>query len=389
VRIALFTDTFFPAVNGVANTVYRSARRLVELGHEVAVCTVSHLSARALSDQIGSGITVYALPSVNALVYKDARVTYPGGFSKKFMRAFAPDVIHTHSPLLVGMEAIWSAQALQVPLVGTHHTFFDHYLKYIFLDYAWSRRLTWKGAVLYYNRCDAVISPTRSLAEGLLAHGLNKEPLIVPNPVDLEFFAPVASPAAKAALKADLGIRGAALVYMGRVSYEKSIDDVIRMLAAVLRVKPDTTLVVIGDGPERNPLQRLASTLGVSDRVIFTGCLLGTKLVEALQASDIFVLASRSENMPLAVLEAMAAGLPVVSVASLGMKEIVRDGENGFLLLPDRLDDMAGRVIDLIEDAPKRERLARASRELARQYSDLASAQRLEGIYAGAIAARP
>jgi glycosyltransferase involved in cell wall biosynthesis len=190
-------------------------------------------------------------------------------------------------------------------------------------------------------------------------------------------------------LKADLGIRGAALVYMGRVSYEKSIDDVIRMLAAVLRVKPDTTLVVIGDGPERNPLQRLASTLGVSDRVIFTGCLLGTKLVEALQASDIFVLASRSENMPLAVLEAMAAGLPVVSVASLGMKEIVRDGENGFLLLPDRLDDMAGRVIDLIEDAPKRERLARASRELARQYSDLASAQRLEGIYAGAIAARP
>jgi glycosyltransferase involved in cell wall biosynthesis len=100
------------------------------------------------------------------------------------------------------------------------------------------------------------------------------------------------------------------------------------------------------------------------------------------------VLGSKSENMPLAVLEAMATGLPIVSVASLGMNEIVRNGENGFLLPPDRSDAMADCLIDLIDDEPKRERLARASRELARQYSDVASTVRLTDIYTQAIAAR-
>ena len=386
-RIALFTDTFFPVVNGVANTVYRSARRLVEMGHDVAVCTVSHLGTEALGSQTGGGITVYTLPSANALIYKEARVTYPGGFSKKFMRAFAPDVIHTHSPILVGMEAIWSAEALHVPLVGTHHTFFDHYLKHIFLDYSWARRLSWKGTVWYYNHCDAVTSPTRSLAEGLRTNGLKKEPLIVPNPVETEFFAPAVSPTVKAELKARFGIGGAALVYMGRLSYEKSIDLVIKALATVVQSKPDTALLVIGDGPERDGLERLAATLGVADRVIFTGYLLGAPLVEALQAGDIFVLGSKSENMPLAVLEAMAAGLPIVSVASLGMREIVRNGENGFLLAPDNPDQMARCLIQLIDDTPKRRCLAQASRELAEKYSAVSFAQQLIDIYAGAIAA--
>lgn len=387
-RIALFTDTFFPVVNGVANTVHRSAQRLVGMGHDVAVCTVSHLSKQALESKAGCGITVFTLPSMNALIYKEARVTYPGGFSKKYMRAFAPDVIHTHSPLLVGMEAIWSAEALGVPLVGTHHTFLDHYLKHIFLDYAQVRMLSWKGTVWYYNHCDAVISPTRSLADGLRTYGLKREPLIVPNPVDLDFFAPAADPSLKAQLKASLGIRGTALVYMGRVSYEKSIDQLIAALAVVARSKPDTALLIVGDGPETNGLKRLAASAGVADRVIFTGYRLGATLVAALQAADIFVLGSKSENMPLAVLEAMATGLPIVSVASLGMNEIVRSGENGFLLPPDRPDEMAACLIDLIDDEPKRKRLARASRELARQYSDLASTVRLTEIYTQTLAAR-
>jgi glycosyltransferase involved in cell wall biosynthesis len=387
-RVALFTDTFFPVVNGVANTVYRSARRLSELGHSVAVCTVSHLSQPALRERVGCGITVYTLPSVNALVYKEARVMFPAGFSKRLMRDFAPDVVHTHGPLMVGMEAIWSAQALHVPLVGTHHTFLDHYLKYVFLDYEWARNLSWRGTAWYYNHCCTVISPTRSLAEGLATHGLKTVPVIVPNPVDVEFFSPAASTAVKAQLKARFGIQGPALVYMGRLSYEKSIDQVLMALAFVAKSKPDCALLVIGDGPETGRLKRQARDLGLVDRVFFTGYLLGTELVEALRAGDIFVLASKSENMPLAVLEAMATGLPVVSVSSLGMKEIVVDGSNGFLLPPDRPQEMADRVVELIDDAAKRERFAGASRELSQQYSDVAAARRVAGIYERAIAAR-
>jgi glycosyltransferase involved in cell wall biosynthesis len=389
-RIALFTDTFFPVVNGVANVVYRCAQRFSELGHSVCVCTVSGLGSAELAGRMGRDIPVYALPSLSARVfYKDARVTRPPfGRSKRLMADFRPDVIHTHTPLLVGMEAIWSAEVRHVPLVGTHHTFYDHYLKYLWLDYPWARRLSWTSTVWYYNHCDVVISPTHSLAEGLTTHGLKRTPVIVPNPVDTESYRPASGPEARERLRAALGLSGPVLIYMGRVSYEKSIDQLIKALALVVNDEPAATLLVIGDGPDRARLERMASSLGLADRVRFTGYLFGQHLIEALQAGDLFVLGSKSENMPLAVLEAMAAGLPTVAVSSLGMTEIVRDGDNGVLLPPDQPRAMASAIVGLIRDPQTRNAMAARSRQLSMQYSHAASAESLLAIYAEAIGRR-
>jgi glycosyltransferase involved in cell wall biosynthesis len=370
-RIALFTDTFIPQVNGVANTVFRTAEGLTELGHTVCVVTISKHKSRHLENFAGGKIEVFTLPSVSAVIYKGERVSLPLGLSLRRMRKFRPDIVHTHTPFAVGLEAIRCAKKLKVPLVGTHHTFFDHYLKHIYLDCKWAKKFSWKYTVWYYNNCAKVLSPTVSLADGLKQNGLQKEIEIAPNPVDTETFRPAS----------DKKFGEKNLVYMGRLSYEKNIGEVIKTAALVAKEMPDTKLFIIGDGPEKENLQKLAKKLGLQKNVIFTGFIFGDKLVKTLQAGDIFVSASKSENMPLAVLEAMAVGLPIVCVSSLGMQEIVRDGENGFLLPPDNPPEMAEKILELLQDEKTLESFSEKSRQMSLEYSDKKSAEKLLGIY--------
>ena len=231
-NIALFTDTFIPQVNGVANTVFRTAQGLTDLGHNVCVYTISEHKSHVLNTMAGKKIKVFTLPSTSALVYKGERISLPIGLSIKHMRKFQPDIIHVHTPFAVGLEAIWCTKKLNVPLVGTHHTFFDHYLKHVYLDYKWAKKFSWQYTVWYYNKCKMVLSPTVSLADGLKQNGLKSPVEILPNPVDTNLFCPKPEKTA-----------GKNLIYMGRVSYEKSIDQVIKTTAIVAEKIPDVNRI--------------------------------------------------------------------------------------------------------------------------------------------------
>lgn len=380
-RIALFTDTFPPEVNGVANSVVHIAQSLSARGHTVRVYTVSKVHARELERITGGAFSVFVLPSVGLPIYLGVRVTVPLGFALRDIRKFKPDIIHSHTPFSVGREAIIAARKLHIPHVGTHHTFFNHYLRHVHLDYEWARKLSWSLTVGYYNHCDFVISPTHSLAEELKAHGLKKRCEIVRNAIDTESFRPPESGEVKRQLKQKLGVAEKSLIYMGRVSYEKSIDQLLKAVALLVPHVPDLQLLIVGDGPERARLEEHARNLGVQGHVVFKGFLFGEDLVQVLQAGDVFVTASKSENMPLAVLEAMACGLPIVTVTSLGLSEIVQDRSNGYLLSPDDPAKMAEAVSLLMRDEPLRERFAEKSREAALNYSDDAVMARLEGMY--------
>ena len=380
-NIAFFSDTFIPQVNGVANTVYRSAQILSKLGHNVCVYTISKYSKNELQTLSGDNIQIFTLPSVNAFVYKGERLTFPIGSSIKKMKQFKPDIIHVHTPFSVGLEAIHCARKLKIPLVGTHHTFYDHYLKYIHFDYNLAKKLTWRVTVMFYNKCNLVISPTQSLADNLKANNLKSDIKIVYNPVNIYKFCPALNEETKNELKSSLKINGKSLVYMGRVSYEKSIDQVIKAVLIVSKKIKDIKLIIIGDGPEKNNLIKLTKDLGLENNIIFTGFIYGDDLVKALQASDIFLLGSKSENMPLAVLEAMSTGLPILSVSSLGMLEIVKNEENGFLLPPDNPQEMANKIMELINDTEKLNNFSKKSRELSFAYSEEQSAKKLLEIY--------
>lgn len=360
-RIALFSDTFFPQVNGVVSVVHHLAESLSLRGNEVCVCTVSRMTAEAIRRRPGVHYRTVTIPSIPMPLYTGERLTIPVGLSGAEMRTFKPDIIHAHTPFSMGMEAHLSSRQLGVPLVGTHHTFFDHYMQLAHLDFEWARRLSWTMTNRYYNRCATVVTPTRVLAEAMKQHGLRAPVEVIPNPVPLSDFYP---------RKTERSPGEATVVYMGRLSPEKNID---KVLEAFAHIQNDCTvsrgtslrLVIIGDGSYTPVLEDIAENLGIRDRVTFTGFIRGKELAEELRTHDVFVTASKSENMPISVLEAMASGLPIVAPAALGLSEMVRHGENGFLVAPDDTKDMARRIVEIVRDPALRERFAAASRRLS------------------------
>lgn len=379
-KIAIFSDTFLPQTNGVATVTYHLAEMLSELGNEVIVFTAAHRSKKEAIKNLGNFKVVF-YPSIPAFVYPGERVALPFGASAfvKLIK-FNPDIVHSHTPFSLGWAATLAAKVLRAKFVGTHHTFYDHYLKHVKMDYDWGKKLSWKYTVGYYNFCDLVMSPTRSLADELMRHGLKKKIMIIPNPVDTELFIPTTKEK-KIELKKKFGIPGKSIIHMGRLSYEKNIYKAIEAFASAAEKNKEIRLMVVGDGPEKENLQNFCVKLGIKDKVIFTGILRGKHLAEAFDANDVFISSSKSENMPLAFLEAMAAGLPIVAVSEKGISEIVSEGERGFLSPADNTELMANNILKIISNDKLIAEMSLKARQFAENYSRLNIAKTVEKTY--------
>lgn len=379
-KIALFSDTYWPQVNGVAAVVKQTAINLSQAGHEVVIFTVSQKKEKALNPP-DQKFKVFLIPSLPFWAYKEYRMAVPASFSLKKVKKFRPDIVHVQTPFAVGWEGVLCAKLLRIPLAGTHHTFYDYYLKHIKMDYPIGKKLSWKYTASFYNRCDLVLNPSETLNEQLKKAGLVKPALVLPNPVDTDFYQPVKSAGEKNDLKNKWQLKDASIVYMGRVSYEKSIDQVIKAFFLLTKKLPGLKLMIIGDGPDKASLENLSREMKLEDRIIFTGFLFSHDLLNALRANDIFVTASKSENQPVSILEAMACGLPVIAVAAEGLPEIVRDYKNGFLAGTDNPKEMAEKIITLLNNQKLREQFSLASRQMALGYSNEGVTAKLVSFY--------
>lgn len=383
-KIAIFSDTFFPQFNGVTTTVFQSAKSLIKQGHEVVIFTLSP-DAKKYEEE-NDNLKIISLPNIPALIYPSLRFTLPFGFSLNKMRKFKPDIIHSHTPFAVGMEAVMCSKLFKIPLVGTHHTFYDDYLKHVKLDYGWGKKLSWKITAAYYNKCDMVLSPTKSLADALAENGLKKPISLLQNSIDMNLFKPVDSPEEKERLKENHGIKGTSIIFEGRLSYEKSLDQVIRAFDLMLKKIPNLKLVLAGDGPEKGNLEKLAENLKIKESVIFTGFIpYGEKVVGVYQANEIYITASKSENMPVSILEAMGCGLPIIAVKERGLSELIHDDTNGFFAKTDDPEDMAQKTLHLLSDPNLLKKFGEESRTLALEYSHEHVASLLENFYKNLI----
>lgn len=377
-KIALFTDTFYPQVNGVANTVYRYANALAKQGHDVRVYTVSLHPEHVLQEMIGDLFTVRTVQSIPLFVYPGERIGLPFVRVDDDLRTFNPDIIHTHTPFSMGAKAAKAAKKLRAPLIGTHHTFLDHYLKHIFIDFEWSRQVSWDLTIRYYNRCRIVISPSHSLANYFHTYRLRRPLTVLPNILDTEFFSPAKSEQHPFGSKT--------LIYMGRLSYEKNVKGVVDAAAIVIGQMPETKLLIVGDGNERGVLESYIRQKGIEKNTTITGFIHGDALVDALRSGDVFLTASKSENMPLALMEAMAVGLPIVATRSLGLAEMLEDGGNAYLTNPDSPQEMASKTLALLGDDTLRARFAARSRERSMRYSEAEVILEIVRLYEKAIA---
>lgn len=361
-KIAMFTDHFYPELGGIQDSVMLTARSLGSRGHSVEIFAPRHLPAdftRAGHPpgeiDLGPNVTIHRRVSVRfASSTQQSRAAIPSPSSLiALLGRRRPDVIHSHSFFGLGLEALAVGRALGVKVVGTNHTNVRGFGPYIPVPV--ERAADW--VIGYYNRCEAITAPTRAVFADLGLDRLNLEPVIVSNPIDIRLFRPV-PPEQRPAIKAGFGLSGDVIVYAGRIAAEKNIDILLRALAMV---PGRPTLALAGHGAHEPALRQLAAELGITGQVVFLGTLAPPTLARLFACADVFALMSTSETQSMSTLQAMACATPVIVPDSGALAEFVTPA-NGRPVDPHDAAAIAAAMAELLGDAETRARLGEAAR---------------------------
>ncbi|WP_048189497.1 glycosyltransferase [Methanocella conradii] len=375
-RIAVFTDTFVPQVNGVVNAVRQFDRMLSAAGHTVEVFTEGKKPGVYVID----GVDVHRYRAFTFLPYPEFEYAVDIIGPVRDATRFKPDVVHTHTPFVMGYCAWRTAKRLGVPLVGTFHTPVDEYVVYLSKRFKLSRLILRRIARAYqnwfYDKCDVIIVPARSAAGYLDVKGKRIE--VVSNGLDLSRY----GVAGRQEFREKFGLGDAPVIlHGGRLSFEKRIDGVIKAMPLVLKEAPDAKLLIVGKGPARSSLEALVAKLGLQASVVFAGYVSDEDFPRAFAAADVLALNSPVETQSLIVLEAFATGLPVVGANAGAIPDAVVPGENGFLFDTDDSEAIARHLVRIIKDKTLREKLRDGALRTASQHSLEKSASRLLEIY--------
>lgn len=383
-RIAYFTDTFLPQVNGVATALANQASELGARGHSILIFTpkLDNIKREKFKAQ---NVQVVHLPTVSASLYPEFKMGI-FGLPKviKYLILFKPDIIHLHTPLTVGMDAVAAARFFKKPLVGTVHIYFTDsnylgWLKYR-LAIKIADQLIQRVAKFMFNQCDLILVPSKTLMKELGRNGLKKPVSYLPNGVSLEQLKTL-SVTEKEEIKKKMGLKEKVVLHFGRLSHEKNIDLLIKSFHLLAQKHQNISLLIIGDGPTKEKLVKLVKKLGIEKMVTFTGFIDHQLLMSSglLSVADVFATASTMENNPMAVLEAMMFGLPIVGVKQAGLIELV--SSNGFLVQPDDIDSLAEKIEEILFDEKSVSKMGKESLEQIKPYSIDKVVDKLLGFY--------
>src|SRR5579872_5893353 len=310
-KIAIFTEVYRPIVNGVVRSVDSLAEQLRTLGHEVFTF------APHIPKGVESAGRVFRMPSLPLPARTEYRLTLPLVARRNKARFLSQcDVIHSHSLFITGwMASYYARRRFRLPLVYTYHTLLDSYAHYSPLGQRITSQLTRELTKTYANAADAVIVPTKAVASELRRQGVTAPLCVVPTGVEIESFRRL-EPSVGYAIRDKLGIRRNAplLLLVSRLAQEKNVPLALDALARLRHRLPSAQLVLVGTGPQRQRLKRLAKQLKVDQAVHFVGSIEHAEIPAFYAAADLFVFPSVSETQGLVLAEAFAAGLPVVAL---------------------------------------------------------------------------
>ncbi|MDQ8182692.1 glycosyltransferase [Pelagicoccus sp. SDUM812005] len=390
-RICLFTDSFLPYISGVSSAVYNQANEMARRGHSVSIFHPRASKADSFETIPGldPSVSVYGLPfSVPTFNIPKLRWSMPLFlYSYRRLREDPPDVVHVHTEFGCGLEGMLLARWKDVPIVGTFHTFFAEpdYLRQFYLPaFGWTQKLMWKYSVGFFNRCNQIVSPSKSVRDHLVSRGMFRPATVLSNGIERMT---LRAPEEIAAFRKSLGIEDFAFIYIGRVSPEKSLEVALEAFALTLEANPKAKFVLIGNGPGDEAVDAKIEALGIGDSVVRTGRIERDVLMKQNYPllGDVFVTASKTENQPVSILEALAFGLPLVGPRAKGIPELVDDGVNGLIFEPDDVREMAERMTRLMEDRELHARMRQASLDTAATHDLQNVGDRLEAIYRLAI----
>ena len=368
-KIAFFTETFLPKVDGIVTRLTKTIQYLVEAGDEVIVfcpegCPENYKGAKVI------GVAAMPLP-----LYPELKLGLPGPAVSDALDNFNPDLIHVINPAVLGLGGIWLAKSNDIPLIASYHTHLPKYLEHYGMGML--EPLLWELLKAAHNQAVLNLCTSTAMVKELSEKGIQHTALWQRG-VDTETFRPeLRNENMRNRLLGKFSDKGSLLIYVGRLSAEKQIE----RIKPVLKALPDARLALVGDGPYRQQLEKIFQDTSTT----FVGYLSGNELASAYACGDAFLFPSSTETLGLVLLEAMAAGCPVVGANRGGIPDIISDGINGCLYNPDGANDGAESLIEatqkLLGNKSERLLMREAARKEAEQWGWSSATKQLRNYY--------
>ncbi len=374
-RIVMFTNTYLPHVGGVARSVSTTADELRRRGAHVGIVAPQFENATESTDD------VLRVPAIQNFSGSDFSVRIPQpAVIGDFLDRFAPDVLHSHHPFLLGDAALRAAWSRRLPLVFTHHTLYEHYARYVPHASEAMRRVVIQMTTEYARLCTHVIAPSDSIRAVLVERGVMTPVSSLPTGIDVDFF----GGGDGEAFRARHSIEDSTFVvgHVGRLAPEKNLEYLARAVRTCLAQRPDARFVVVGDGEHRERLAELLTDTAAPSQVLMTGTLTGADFADAYAAMDVFAFSSQCETQGMVVAEALAAGTPVVALEGPGVREVVNES-NGALLPAGTMErEFAATLLEFAPGSPRQTRAAAGARRSVRACDTASCGNRLVELYA-------
>lgn len=368
-RIALFTETFLPKVDGIVTRLSHTVDHLQRAGDQVLVVSPDG----GLQDY--KGAKIFGVPGFPLPLYPELKLALPRPSIRQELSDFRPDLIHIVNPAVLGLGGLYYAKSLEVPLVASYHTHLPKYLEHYGLGML--EGLMWELLKAVHNQAEINLCTSTAMQDALTSHGIERVE-VWQKGVDTELFHPsLASREVREHLSQghpDSPI----LLYVGRLSAEKEIDRIKPVLQAI----PNARLALVGDGPYRQELEKHFADTPTH----FVGYLTGKDLGAAFASADAFIFPSRTETLGLVLLEAMASGCPVIAANAGGIPDIVTDGVNGYLFDPQDEQGAITATQRLLGQQQEREALRHNARQEAERWGWAAATRQLQGFYRAVLA---
>ncbi len=380
-HILMISDVYFPRINGVSTSIRTFRNELINLGHQITLIAPQYLNNDCQEDWIIRipAWTVPLDPEDRIMRYKFISTLTSVLSDRKF------DLLHIQTPFMAHYAGIALSKALKLPRVVTYHThfeeYFHHYLPWV------PRSILQHGSRLINrlqcNDVDAVIVPSLAMLEILQNYGIKRPVEVIATGIDQQLFTPGNGKSFRQ--KHNIDPARPVLVHIGRVAHEKNIDFLLHMLDVLRHSIPDVLLIIAGEGPAENHLRQLVTRLNLIHHVLFVGYLeRSTELLDCYRAGNVFVFGSRTETQGLVLLEAMAQAIPVVSIAELGTRDILRANKGALISREDK-HEFAGKVRSLLQDNEFHARVSAEAYAYSTSWSARAFAEKAVNFYADTI----
>lgn len=377
-KIAYFTDTYLPNVDGVVNCILTYRKWLEKNGHEVFIFTPGTKKDKAENKDPN----VYHFTSAAFKPYPDYRISlFPFLSAVKMVKEIGPDIIHSHGIATTGLAAIQCANKLKVPAVASFHTMVPqatHYLTKSEGVQKFLENVAWKYLRWYYSSFGAVLAPSNYTANVLREQGILNV-MVLPSGIDVKNF--TKGDGEEVRKRHGLGKKKVVL-HLGRLVMEKNLELLINEAQSIINKQPNARFLIVGKGPAEKEYKNMVKMKGLDNYFIFAGFVEKKELPDYYAAADVLAFPSGFDTQGLVVLEAMAAGTPAVVPGKSAAAELVEEGESGYTFREPV--DFREKILLAMD---RKEEMGKAARERAKAYGKEEMMGKLEEFYEAKVSA--